>query len=579
MSEKPTEGDGDPAQTPISRVTCGGCNKKNSVQIYADGSEVCFTKGCGHRKGRTWQPPTKAIIPPGLIRPRDGAFQRLSARNLDQDTLRRYGTFVAGHGGESCLIAPLYNDTGEMVAQLARKGDGTTATLYPTGDRVDADTTQLYGRHVYGDSKDRKVIVTSDRLDAMSVGQVTRFRVPAVSVNAGAEAASRSIKANYRWLDRFAEIVLFFQPGVEWDRAAQQCAALFDAGKVKIAKLDEHHTINAALVANRGGDIDQAVWSASTWRPVGIINARDGLADILAGGIQVAAWPYPWPCFNDQLLGMRPGEVSYHVGGTGIAKTTLMLHYAQHLLMWEGKTFTPGTPTQPPCKIGWFGFEDNLKSVKLGLLSIHTGRRLHLNPVPNDEAALLYADLFGSGLMEMYDAENAEYGLQAILGYMKYMVRALDCKIVFIDPMTYLVAGLPSANRTQAEDQVAAELATIARSTGVHIHIGYHLKKADGTPFEEGGEVRIQDIKGSGALYQFSNNVYAYERDQQGERTDLLRVRVLKQRAIGITGVIAMLKYDMDTGRYAPTKDKWPPKKTDVCKGFPAVSSSDEDFK
>jgi twinkle protein len=566
MSEKPVEGDGNPAETPVSKATCENCKKKNSVQVYADGGERCFNKGCGYRKVGTSAPqerPERVATPRGLVRPGEGAFQALSARRINADTLRKYGTFMAGHGGANCLIAPLYSDTGEMVVQIARKPDGTNTNIY-TADHEDARTTQLYGRHVYGDRYDRKVVVTSDALDALTGGQVENFKIPVVSITTGADAAAVSVKANYRWLDRFGEIILFFQDGPQWDKAAQECAALFDAGKVKIARLESYSSPNAALVDNHGGDIQSAIWSAATWRPIGIINAKEGLAEILEGGIQVPSWPYPWPVMNDYTLGVRPGEVTYHVGGTGIAKTTILFHYAVAQLMDDGKPFVEfwgkTFPRMDPCKIGWFGFEDGTKSVKLGMLSMHAKRRLHLDPVSNQEAARLYAELFGRGGLELYDPINAEYGLKAIIGYLKYMVRALGCLVVYIDPLTFLVAGLGIANRTQSEDQVAAELAQLARSMGIHIHVAYHLKKADGTPFEEGGEVSIQDIKGSGALYQFSSNVFAYERDQQGTRPDLLRVRSLKLRAVGKTGVIGLLKYDPATGCYQPTEDEWPDK-------------------
>jgi twinkle protein len=217
-------------------------------------------------------------------------------------------------------------------------------------------------------------------------------------------------------------------------------------------------------------------------------------------------------------------------------------------------------PEAHPAKIGWLGFEDTLRSVKIGLLSIDSSKRLHINPPSPEEAARLYKDFFGTRQFELYDPENCEWGMKAALGYVRYMAKALDCGVIVIDPLSFLIAGMPTRDRTAAEDQVAAELAALAKSLGVHIHVSHHLKKPNGEPFEEGAQIGLDDIRGSGALTFFASNVFGYERDQQGDRPDLLRVRVLKCRFTGLTGEALMLKYDHKTGRYSETTDRWPEK-------------------
>ena len=46
-----------------------------------------------------------------------------------------------------------------------------------------------------------------------------------------------------------------------------------------------------------------------------------------------------------------------------------------------------------------------------------------------------------------------------------------------------------------------------------------------------------------------SFNVWALERNQQGDDKDLVKIRVLKNRSIGFTGLADTLRYDHETGR------------------------------
>ncbi len=576
----PTTDKEDAALVVVRREECPECAKRNALTHYADGSAVCFTKGCGYRIGdRPDTRPKMDPIPRGLLKPDEGSFREV--RRINTDTLKRYGSFLAGYKGARELVTPVYDNTGVMVAQQVRRKDGQAEVI---GER--GTGRQLGGQHVYGDRYDRRVVIHSDALDAMSTAQVSRFKCASVHVLGTSAEASRELKENYRWLDRFQEIVLFFQDTPEWQQQAQQCASIFPAGKVKLARIGEFTGPNEALQGNRPGDIEQAIWSANPWRPIGIVNATDLRDKLFKEGLQTPSWPYPWPEYNRATMGMRPGECTYHIGGTGIAKTTLMLHYMNKLVGWEGGEFIDGFPHQGPCKVGWMGFEDLTKQVLVAGLGIHSGRMLSLQPVTEAEGLKLFDEMFSNGRLELYDPEQAEYGLEAVFSYMRYMVKALDCKVIFLDPLTFLVSQLPAANRTQEEDKMAGRLAAEAKALGVHIHIGYHLKKPDGTPFEEGAQIGLPDIKGSGALSHFAHNVLAYERNQQGDRPDLLRVRSLKNRVARFTGEVCILRYDMDTGRYEPTDESWPDdgdegshknnnKKSNKSQGFTPVSGGD----
>ncbi len=67
--------------------------------------------------------------------------------------------------------------------------------------------------------------------------------------------------------------------------------------------------------------------------------------------------------------------------------------------------------------------------------------------------------------------------------------------------------------------------------------------------YNEGRQVSLRALRGSGALEQLSDGVIALERDQQGGNPNESVIRVLKNRPIGRTGVADSLIYNPDTGR------------------------------
>lgn len=552
----------------IGTEPCPKCGSVDNMKRYADGHAYCFSPGCKHREaasggeGAQRQPVRAAAS--GLLEPAGPASWK-DWRGLRIATLKRFGFFFAKFSGQTVAVGPNYDQAGELVNQKVRFSTKKDFTTLAAEGAPSLSKCQLFGQHVFGQRYDRKVVVTEGYEDAMSVAQATDFKVAAYSVTTGAEGALRNVKENFAELDRFSEIIFWFDDDEPGRNAAHQCAQLFDIGKVKIAKAPGFKDANEALKAGKPGDVEAAIYMAVTWKPQGIVNAEAGFQQMYDEGFQVPSWPYPWAMLNERSLGMRRTEISYHVAGTGVAKTTLLYHMAVHLLAgWDGQKFQGDNPVEQPPKIGWIGFEDSTRSVKLGMLSIHAGQRLHLHPVPKDVAAKLYQELFGSGRLELYDPQEAEYGLEAFWGYVKLMAKALGCHILVVDPLSELIASLPIRDRTAAEDQVASGFQRMAKTLNICIHIAYHLRKPDGTAFEAGGEIGIPDIKGSGALTHFSSNVFAYERDQQGSRPDLLRIRALKLRFTGLTGEVGLLKYDPLTGRYSPTKDRWPDKNSDT---------------
>jgi len=79
-----------------------------------------------------------------------------------------------------------------------------------------------------------------------------------------------------------------------------------------------------------------------------------------------------------------------------------------------------------------------------------------------------------------------------------------------------------------------------------------HLTKPQGQAYEEGAQISLNDLRGSGSLAHLSDSVIGYERNQQDTDKNVantIMVRSLKDRFSGYTGLVTALRYDHKTGR------------------------------
>lgn len=556
-------------------LDCPACGKDN-MAVYADGHEHCFTPDCKHHTSGTGDgatsPSTSSArkakyMSSGLMDPQRDSVPDPgnSKRNVTAQSLRKFGVFYSGYSGLTAQVYPYHNQDGQYCAQKLR----TPAKDFPVMKDPEVypgslTKCQLFGQSVWGNKYDRQVVITEGELDAISVAQATEFRTAVVSINTGAGAAKDCLKANYLWLDRFKDIVLWMDDDEPGRKAAEECAPLFAVGKVRIVRSTGVKDASDLLKANRSGDIQAALYAAVSWKPRGIVNGADSDKDVLAPEEDELIYPYPeqFAKLNEMTGGgMSLGDVVYHVAGTGVGKSTA-LREIQADLIRQG------------VKIAVLSFEDTLRDMKMGLMSIFAGERLSLIPVPkledtkarnlyNAKMAKYHAETFLSGLVELFDPETAEWALEAILGYIRYCAKALECKVIFVDPISFVAAGIAlTADERRVLDKVAAEFAKLAKELNIHLQICHHLKRKDGgPPHEEGAPTSLNELRSSGGLANFAMCVIGWERNAQagGDTWRVTQSRILKPlRRVGKSGLADILYFE-DTGRLVKSTIPFPP--------------------
>lgn len=508
-----------------SHLPCPSCPSSDAYAEYDDGHGYCHS--C-----QTYFPAvTKKQKQKSLVSSLE--FKAIPSRKLTAKTCSFYRYGIGTYKGKPCQVAD-YNGK----AQKLRFPDKTFAIL------GDGKNLPLFGQNLFS-SHGLKVIITEGEIDALSVGQATNLKWAVVSLASGAGSASKNIKENLEWLETFQEVVLMFDNDVNGKKAKDEVVELFSPGKVKIFEYPEQFKdANDMLQAGMGGAIIDGVFKAKTFRPDGIISGKDLLEDVLSEplpGLEV-----PYPAMNKMFDGFRYGSLYLFTAGSGIGKTTVVHEIAYHLMMEHKET------------IGVIALEENKRKTAKRYPGIYLNHPLVLNRFGITDSVLTEAfeKTTGSGRFYLYDHWGS-LNLDRLMGKIRYMIKGLGCKWIVLDHISIVVSGLDNVGESERKliDRLMTRLRSLIEETQASILAVVHLSRAtdnSGKGWNEGKQISLRSLRGSGALEQLSDAVIALERDQHGDNKDESIIRVLKNREVGITGVADTLVYNHRTGRLLP---------------------------
>ena len=130
-----------------------------------------------------------------------------------------------------------------------------------------------------------------------------------------------------------------------------------------------------------------------------------------------------------------------------------------------------------------------------------------------------------------------------ILSRVRYMVKALDCKWIFLDHLSILVSGLEGDDERRNIDNLMTKLRSIVEETNVAMLLVSHLRRAQGdNGHENGREVSLSHLRGSQSIAQLSDavgevimkkiihvNMHVIRKNQKkGERNPTITVKTYK---------------------------------------------------
>jgi len=531
--------------TATHKGPCEECGSSDGNQHYDDGHAYCFV--CNR-----YTPPTgdKPVTKPVDLQPDSHRLERyrqlwqnrtktgLPERVITPDHADHFGLFETS----TEYVLPYFNsvDPEPCAFKIRRKNEKAFSTV---GDMKEV---MLFGSQKVGSGTGKqRVVVTEGEFDAMAARQMLSGGMTVVSLTKGAHSVKKDFKNSYDWLDGFDEIIVCFDADEAGQRAVSDAADIF-GGKLKVVKLDPSKGKDACdyLKNKQGAVFKDLCFAASPFTPSGVLS-KDELWERLTRERPESLGNYPWNDLNKLTYGFRPTELVTICAGSGLGKSSILREIVMHI-----KNTTDN-------KIGVLFMEEAVERTAEGFMGIDLDTPVHL-PTSyvkrgDEDYTKSFDRVFGDGQLSIMDASfDTGATVDQVVSRVRFMAKALDCKIIVLDHISILVSGGQYGDERRALDEIMTKLRTLTQDTGIVLFAVSHLKRPDGKGHEEGAATSVAQLRGSASIAQLSDFVIGLERNGQAEdetERNTTHIRVLKNRFSGITGPAGHLLYDAETGR------------------------------
>jgi twinkle protein len=521
-------------------VPCSLCNSSDAVSVNEDGSAKCFSCGAFFPDYETPEKVKEQVEDNTFLSSYTGDYADLTDRGISKKTAKVFGVRCATNnsGDVKEHIYPFYNGdeiVGTKTRYVADKRFSFSGTF---------DNTGLFGEQLFRNKGGKYLTITEGECDAMATYQMFDGKYPVVSLKRGASGAVKDIRESIEFVESFQHVVLCFDNDKQGKEAAKLVARIIKPGKVKIMTLPNgYKDANDMLAQGKFTTFTQAFWEAKQYTPSGIIELSSRKGDWLHREVKPSI-PYPWEGLNSKLYGLRKGELVTFTGGTGLGKSSVTREL-EHWIIKNTKD-----------NVGIIALEENWQRTADGIVSIEANDRIYLNEKRRNYSKEDLENMFDKVIEKDRVFIHAHLGandIDDVFAKLRYIIVGCECQWVIVDHLHMLVNVLTEGDERRGIDTLMNKLRSLVEETGVGMLLVSHLRRAAGDKgHEQGIEVSLSHLKGSQGIAQLSDCVIALERNQQAKDKDeanTTRLRVLKSRYTGDTGLACSLMYDTETGR------------------------------
>ena len=524
----------------VGREPCPKCRDKGEDRTgdnlcrYDDGTAFCHK--CRHWEGKTTEtrrPMSKLTMSEVLTYPVGGDVHRV----IPNEILTQYNIRVAYNtttGKIEKVFYPYMDDPGGSYR-------GAKMRILEEKDfRVVGELPGVFGKQACKGKG--TLIITEGEEDALAA----KAMVPSadcVSIPNGANFDD-AVRDDVRFFQRYEKIVVCLDSDKPGEKAAKEIGdwlATFTTVKV-VALNPELKDASKYWTEGLASEFTATIKEAAVHEPEGVINGVDISLDELLEPIP-EGHKTPYPALNDMTMGFRKGEIVTLCAGSGIGKSTLCREIAVKLI-------------NDGASVANVALEDQMGVAVKALMAIDMNIPLYkfrMYPPSKEECQASYDKLVANGNTYFYK-HFAGINSTSLMDKLYYYARSKRCDFIILDHLSLVISASDGVvNERQAIDHLMTKLAKLVVETGVGLIQIVHLKRPSGDKsFSLGGQVNLDDLRGSAALEHLSWTVIGLERNQQGDDKDFSKIRVLKNRTVGFLGVADTLKYDAGTGRLLP---------------------------
>lgn len=534
---------------------CGRSSDGLAVYQEEDGSlnKYCFVYGCNRYFSEDVNNNTEPENMDDKMRQVQSLpFSRIPDRKIRRSVAEKYGvrvSFDEVSGQIDRHYYPMFKN-GEITGYQVRVLPKDFRSVGDCKGRVD-----LFGKNVVGE-KGRLLIITEGHLDCLAAYQMIleykkTYRV--VSLPRGCQLSD--IKNNLEWIEGFETVVFCFDQDEVGKKFANDASELLTPGRVKIMSFSEKDASDM-LMKGKIKEFWNALWNARSKTPEGIVSIEDTWERLVDRPV-IESIPYPkgWNLINDKVIGLRLSEVDTWTGGTSIGKSLFLKIIMNHLHQ---------TTNDP---IGAIYLEEPVEDTIEDMMSIRAGTRLRLPngrqeyPVGSDQYRSLWESVAYDNRLHFFDHWGSVEEDAKLLSKIRYMAKGLGCKWICLDHLSIVVSEFAEEGQERARiDSLMSKLKRLTQELNIWIGLIVHLRKhtEKGKDFENGAVPTLDDLRGSAAIKQLSNNVFGIARNLYHE-SDLVRnqsdVHVLKCRFTGKTGPADSFRFNERTGLVEPVSE------------------------
>jgi twinkle protein len=522
----------------VKHIPCVSCGSKDNNSLYTDGHTYCF--GCEkrtdplsnnkeHRSVSTLATDTNSFL--GSYK---GSYNSLDDRKISLKTAKAFGVLSSPNKH----IYPYFNNN-EVAATKTREIDAKK--FYSAGS---FEGTGLFGEQLYRNTGGKYLTITEGECDAMSVYEMFGGKWAVVSLKRGSASAVKDIRESIEFVESFDNVVLAFDSDKAGQEAARKVARILKPNKTKILSFPTgFKDANDMLKQGKFEEFTKSWWESKTYTPSGIIELSSKRDEWLQRE-EKKSIPYPWEGLNKKLYGMRKGELVTLTGGTGLGKSSV----TRELEHWLIKNTTDN--------VGVIALEESWLRTADGIVAIEANDRIELSEKRSAYSDEQLVSLFNSVIQKDRVFIHSHLGatdVDEIFSKLRYIIIGCQCEWVVVDHLHMLINVMTEGDERRGIDNLMTRLRSLVEETGVGMILVSHLRRAAGDKgHEQGVEVSLSHLKGSQGISQLSDCVIALERNQQAEdpeEANTTKIRVLKSRYTGDTGLACSLKYDSNTGR------------------------------
>lgn len=381
----------------------------------------------------------------------------------------------------------------------------------------------------------KPVILTEGEFDCISAVQLGFENVLSVPTGAGA--------FDNKWIDVFenvGEISIVYDNDEAGENGAKKIAEKLGIARCKRVKLPFEDFNDCLMAGQKKEDLDKFFEQAEEYKLAGIIHVSevlDEIENLWEKGETLKGEPLTdWKNFTFALGGMREGEITTLSGETASGKSTFAMNLIYQLL-----------EQKQSCII--FSNEMSNRALLSKLFAMHQKKAFHNL---NKKEILESMQFFGEKSLFFAEATK-DLHIEKISEYLIYASNRFDVRFVLLDHLHFF---LPDGidRRVYEVEQFMRGIVDVAKKTKVNVLLVAHPHKLK----NEAGYVQMNDLKGSSAIKQDSDNIIMLWRNRKKEEdkqvyevfADIQKVR--DDSAIG--GKIRFL-FNPTSQKYTEAKD------------------------